>query len=346
MPRRLLIPLGLLALAALAGFLWWGRGDGPRYYTGVVEGEERVIRSEVAGRVLAVAFGEGDPVPAGAVLATLDARDIEAALAAQAQSIRVLDADIRRQEQQVATIEETWRSDVRAREADLRQATAAATLADSTFARERELIGTGASTQQLLDEARAQRDQATSARDRARDLLARAEAERGTIAVARHQLEVLREQRVLAERRLDELRVTHDKYTVTAPDVPTRVQTQFLWPGELAQPGTPLLALLDPTDQYVQIYVPVADLGRVRVGQRVTITLDSAPDERVPGEISFIADRANFTPEKIETREDRVGQVYRAKVKILEGVEHFRPGTEGNVYLEDANPQMTSEGQR
>jgi hypothetical protein len=54
----------------------------------------------------------------------------------------------------------------------------------------------------------------------------------------------------------------------------------------------------------------------------------------VPGEISFIADRANFTPEKIETRDDRVGQVYRAKVRILADVEHFRPGTEGNVYLE------------
>ena len=58
----------------------------------------------------------------------------------------------------------------------------------------------------------------------------------------------------------------------------------------------------------------------------------------MPGEISFIADRANFTPEKIETREDRVGQVYRAKVKILEGVEHFSPGTEGNVYLDGPPP--------
>ena len=75
----------------------------------------------------------------------------------------------------------------------------------------------------------------------------------------------------------------------------------------------------------------------MRVGQRVAIELDSAPGRRVPGEISFLADRANFTPEKIETRDDRLGQVYRAKVKILEDVERFRPGTEGNVYLDDAD---------
>lgn len=337
MPRRALIAVAVLALAAGAAFLWWNRTGGQTWYTGVVEGEERVIRSEVAGRLQSIAFGEGDAVPAGAELARLDDADSAAALAAKEQSLRVLDAEIRRQEQQVTTLEATWKQDVGARQAALRQATAAATLAASSLARERELIGTGASTRQLLDEAQSAHDQARSARDQARDLLARTEAERGLIEVARQQLEVLREQRALAERELDALRVTHAKYVVRAPAVATRVQTQFLWPGELAQPGTPLLALLDPADQYVQIYVPVGDLARVRVGQRVAIELDSAPGRRVPGEISFIADAANFTPEKIETREDRVGQVYRAKVKILEDVDQFRPGTEGNVYL-DVSP--------
>ncbi len=341
MPRRAL--LMLIAVVLLAAVGWWlWRGDrGSPYVTGVVEGQERVIRSEVAGRVLAVEYAEGDAVPAGAVIARLDDREIAAGLAAKAQSLNVLDAEIRRQERQVATIEQTWRQDVRARQAELRQATAAATPAAATFARERELIGSGASTQQLLDEKRAARDQAASARDRAGDLLARTEAEQGTIEVARHQREVLRQQRALAEAELATLRVTHDKYVVTAPPVPTRVETQFLWPGELAQPGAAIMALLDPADQYVQIYVPVSDLERVRVGQRVAIELDSAPGRRVPGEISFIADRANFTPERIETRDDRVGQVYRVKVRILADVEQFRPGTEGNVYFVDAAATAT-----
>ncbi|MDX2167042.1 MAG: HlyD family efflux transporter periplasmic adaptor subunit [Deltaproteobacteria bacterium] len=339
MPRRALIIVAAAALAAAIGYLVWHRDGTIDHYTGVVEGEERVIRAEVPGRVLTVAFGEGDTVPAGAVLARLDDRDIVARLEAKAQSLNVLDAEIARQAQQAETAEQTWRQDVNARQADLRQATSAAELAERTYAREQELIVTGASTRQLLDEVRAARDQANSARDRARDMLARAQAEAGVVAVAQKQLEVLRQQRALAERELAELKVTHDKSVITAPDVPTRVETQFLWPGELAQPGTPVLALLDPRDQYVQIYVPVADLARVRVGQRVAIELDSAPGTRVPGEISFIADRANFTPEKIETREDRVGQVYRAKVRILEGVENFRPGTEGNVYLDGAAPQ-------
>ena len=41
----------------------------------------------------------------------------------------------------------------------------------------------------------------------------------------------------------------------------------------------------------------------------------------------------HHVPEKIETRSDRLGQVYRAKVRILEGEERFQPGTEGDVYV-------------
>jgi HlyD family secretion protein len=305
----------------------------------VVEGEERIIRSEVSGRVLAVEFNEGDAVPPHAVLARLDDADIVAAIESKSQQLNVLAAQIERQRQQIATLEGTWAQDVRARRAEQRQAVAAAALAESNYRRERELIATGASTQQLLDEARSARDQAVSARDRAGDMLARAEAEAGSIEVARHEVAVLEQQRRLAEAQLGELKVTQAKSVIHAPPVPTRVETRFIWPGELAQTGTPIVALLDPRDQYVQIYVPVADLGRVRVGLRVAIELDSAPGTRVPGEISFIADRANFTPEKIETRDDRLGQVYRAKVRILSDVERFRPGTEGNVYLDgDGHP--------
>src|SRR6185436_17049548 len=117
-------------------------------------------------------------------------------------------------------------------------------------------------------------------------------AEERTIAVARQELDVLRQRRDLTQAQRDELKVTQTKYTIHSPNVPTVVQTQFIWPGELAQPGTAVLSVLDPQDKYVQIYVPVADLPRVQVGQRVEIELDSRPGERVPSEVSFIADKA------------------------------------------------------
>lgn len=333
--RRRALAIAALALAAAGSVVWLRRGDRVPYYTGFVEGEERVLRSEVAGRVLDVAFAEGASVPAGAVVARIDTSEIDARIASSRQQIAVLEAEIARQEEQVDLSEKTWRHDVDARRAELDRALAEAGLAAATFRRDQSLLEQSVISQQRIDETRAQQKQTQSSVVRARELLRGAEAQEGSIRLARQQLEVMRQQRALAESQLGELEVQRAKHEIRAPGVATVVQTQLLWPGELAQPGTPIVSVLDPRDKYVQIYVPVSDVSRVRLGRRVEIELDSQPGRRVPGEVSFVADQANFTPEKIETRSDRLGQVYRAKVKILEGVEQFQPGTEGNVYLVD-----------
>ena len=334
MKRRVpFIVVGILA--AVAAAVWLARRDeGPIHYTGFVEGEERIVRSEVSGRILEVGFAEGDAVAAGAIVARLDDQGVRAQIAAKEQEIVALGAEVRRQEEQVRLVEHTWKQDVSAGQAEVRRAASAADLAERSLRREHELVSTGASTEQVLDEARSAREQAVSMHARARDLLGRAEAQKAEIEVARRELEVKRQRRELAAAQLAELRVTHAKYTIRAPAVGTVVQTQFAWPGELAQPGTPVLSVLDPKDKYVQVYVPVADAGRLRVGQGVTIELDGDPGRRVRGEVSFVADQASFTPEKIETRADRLGQVYRVKVRILEEIERFKPGAEGNVYLD------------
>lgn len=332
MPNRRVLVAVALAAVAIGIVVYLRDGDGRLRYTGFVEGEERVLRSQVTGRVLEVAYGEGDAVPAGAIVARLGDRDVAAAIASKQREIDVLDATIRTQEQRIALTQETWARDLEARRADVRRAEAAAALAERTFARERELVATGASTAQSLDDARAARDQAVSALERARQILARTEAEERSIALAQHELDRLRQQRELLLAQRAELEIERAKYRIRAPAVPTVVQTQFIWPGELAQPGTSILSVLDPADKYVRVYVPVAESPRMAVGQRVEIVLDSEPGRRVPGEVTFVADEANFTPEKIETRRDRLGQVYRVKVRILEEPERFRPGTEGDVY--------------
>ncbi len=330
------IPIILAVLAAVGAAVWWFRTDhGPVHYTGFVEGEERVIRSEVTGRVLEVPYREGDTVPAGTIVARLDDREVAARVAAKRAEVASIDAQIRRQEEQITLTGATWKRDRSAREAEVREAAATAERAERTFAREQDLVRTGASTAQQLDDMRAARDQARSALQRTRELLGRADAEERTISLARQQRDVLQQQRDMTAAQLTELEAMLTKFTIRSPDVPTVVQTQLIWAGELAQPGTSIVSVLDPTDKYVQVYVPVADIDRFRVGRKVQIELDSEPGRRVPGEVSFVADTANFTPEKIETRSDRLGQVYRAKVRILEGVERFQPGTEGNVYLVD-----------
>jgi HlyD family secretion protein len=319
--------LATIVLAALAC------GRSAPHYTGFVEGEERVIRSEVTGRVLAVPFAEGETVPAGAVVARLDDQDVRAKIASKDRELAVVAADIQTAEERVQLVRATWGRNLAASEADVRQAETTAAVAERTLAREAELVKTGASTAQLLDDARQRRDQARATLERTREMHARTQAEERNISVAEHELATLRERRMLAESQLRELEVTAAKYEIHAPDVATVVQTQHIWPGELAQPGAAIVAVLDPQDKYVQVYAPVADAPEFRIGRRVEFELDALPGRRIPGEVSFVADTASFTPEKIETRSDRMAQVYRVKIRVLEDVEKLQPGTEGNVYL-------------
>jgi len=330
--RAVLVILALVVVAA--GAVWLARRQhGPGYYTGFVEGEERVLRSEVTGRVLEFSYPEGAAVPADAVVARLDEQDIQARISSKQHELEVLDADIRTQEERIHLVQATWQRDVSARRAELDQAEAGSRLAERTYTREAALVKTGISPAQTLDDRRAARDQARSGVERAHEMLARAEAEERTITLAKQELASLGAKRGLTLAQLDELHVTQAKYTIRAPAVPTVVQTQFIWPGELAQPGAAIVSVLDPADKYVQVYVPVPEVGGFQVGRRVEIELDSEPGRRLPGEVQFVADKATFTPEKIETRSDRLGQVYRAKVRVLRDVERLQPGTEGNVYL-------------
>ena len=331
--KRFLPLLAIVAVLVVAIVVLRRDPDSDGRYTGFVEGEERVLRSEVAGRVVEVLFHEGDAVPASAVVAKLDGADIAARVQSAETQVEVLSKQIEQAVIEADLREASWKQDVRTRETEALQARADVELAARTAEREESLARGGATTRQMLDDTRNRLSTAKTAAERAGNMLERTRAEEATIAAARAHVEVLRSQRELAASQLAELEVTRSKFEIRAPAAATVVQTQLLWPGELAQAGTPVLSVLDPRDKYVQIYIPVPDFARIHVGTKMQIELDSDPDKRWPGEVSFIADRANFTPEKIETRSDRVGQVYRVKVRILEGVENFLPGSEGNVYL-------------
>jgi HlyD family secretion protein len=330
--RTAVIALALVAVIAVA-FVLWQRSSGPPHYTGFVEGEERVLRSEVSARVQEVLYREGDAIPADAVVARLEPSEIRARIASKEREIAMLERQEQQAADEAALTAETWQQELATRRAELEQSRATKRLAERTLERQERLAKEGVAAAQALDDTVAKRDESSSATEAARKVLARTEAEAGQIGVAQRALEVARERHALARAQLGELRVVEARHEIRAPSVATVMQTQLIWPGELVQPGTPVASVLDPADKYVQIYVPVSDVTQVVVGRRVEIELDGAQGTRFPGEISFVADRATFTPEKIETRADRMGQVYRAKVRILEGAERMPAGTEGNVYV-------------
>lgn len=104
-------------------------------------------------------------------------------------------------------------------------------------------------------------------------------------------------------------------YTVvTAPRAGT-VTSLTTNAGQNAAPGKTLLTLVDPADLFVRVFVPETQIGRVLIGQAATVTTDSSADS-YSGTVSFIASESEFTPNNVQTKEQRVKLVYEVRVRL------------------------------
>ena len=104
--------------------------------------------------------------------------------------------------------------------------------------------------------------------------------------------------------------------------------------GAVASPGQPLVEILDPEALTITIYVPATSITDINVGGQVSITVDSYPDEEFTGEITRIADEAQFTPSNVQTKEERVKLVFAVEVKVLDGFDKIKPGIPADVIVD------------
>ena len=125
-----------------------------------------------------------------------------------------------------------------------------------------------------------------------------------------------------------------DELTIRSP-FDGVVEAFDLDPGDLVAPGAPIASLLDPSTLWVRAYVPENRLS-LQIGQSVSLRVDAFPDRRFAGKISFVAREGEFTPSNIQTAEERSKQMFRIKVDLVEGHDVLRPGMAADVFFEPA----------
>jgi len=88
--------------------------------------------------------------------------------------------------------------------------------------------------------------------------------------------------------------------------------------GELTVAGKPLVKVADLTRMKLKVYVSGAQLGGVQIGKNCTVRIDDGKNayKTYPGEVSFVSERAEFTPKIIQTREERVTLVYAVTIEV------------------------------
>ncbi len=101
--------------------------------------------------------------------------------------------------------------------------------------------------------------------------------------------------------------------------------------GELVGAGSSVVHLAKLDVVNLTVYVPEDVYGRIPVGQKVTISVDSYPGETFYGEVIYISDEAEFTPRNVQTVEGRKATVYGVKIEILNKEHKLKPGMPADV---------------
>jgi len=121
------------------------------------------------------------------------------------------------------------------------------------------------------------------------------------------------------------------RMTVRAP-LSGEVLTCVVHPGELASVGTPLFTLADLDHLTLVVYVPEPDLGSVSLGAEVAIGVDAYTD-RFAGRVARIASKAEFSPNNLESRQERVNKVFAVEIAIDNASGRLLPGMPADVYF-------------
>ena len=364
---RRLIPLFLLCLAGCNG-----NGNGFVDVTGQIEAVSVGVGSRVGGRVIEVLVKEGDAVKQGDVLVRLDAAESEAAVAAATARLAQAQAtlakaetgarpeEIQQAEAALARTEEQYRmaetgSRVQEKQGAAAGADAARAQRDEArleFDRAKKLMDGNAVSQQRYDQAEHALEAAEALYKAASEKQgivvegARSE-EIGMAKAARDQaqafldqlrngarkedLDAARALRDAAAADLDRARALLDEMIIKASQDGV-VESIDVHPGDLVKPG-PVVSVADPEDLELFVYVSSAMLGHLRIGQKIALTTDSHGPEKFEGTIVFIASQGEFTPRNLQTKEDRVQQVFGIKLELHSAGGRLRAGMTATAHL-------------
>jgi HlyD family secretion protein len=285
--------------------------------SGHVEATEVQIAPEVGGRLIELAIDEGTRVKAGDPIARLDTRDTELAIArlraerdqADAQ-LRLLKAGSRHEDVQQASAQ------AQATDAEIAAADADLAAAEADLGRYDALLKANAGSRKQRDDALARRDMAKS---RLASTTERARASRETFARVKagsrpQEIQAAAARLATVDAQIAQLQKQLDDARVTSP-VSGVVTAKLVDRGELLAPRAGIAVVTDIDHAWADLFVDEPVVPRLRLGQAAVLFTD-AGGEGVPGTVTYISPKAEFTPRNVQTAEERSRLVYRIKVTV------------------------------
>ena len=272
---------GVLAVVVGSGLFWLNGGRYAGTDDAYVQADRLLLATDVSGIVQTIAVHEGDRVETGQVLVQLDPAPFQHALQ-QAQA----------QLKQTALNLQAMQADYQRLLRDGAAQEAAVQLANATFERQSQLVGTSAALRSTYDQARFGLQQAQqqleSLRAQARVQLAKLGGD-AAAPIEQHPDYLEAAAKVAeAQRQLDHT-------TMRAPFGGVVTQVSSLQPGQYLAAATPAFALVSVQHPWVDALPKETDLTYVKPGDPATVTVDTYPGVTFKGTVESISPASGST---------------------------------------------------
>ena len=263
---------------------------------GNFEAIETIVSSEANGRLMEFKLTEGQDVEKGQQVATVDST-IPALqkreMLARRQSV---DSKMTSASAQVAVVKQQ----VENLQVDLR--------------RVQNMVEDEAATQKQLDDL-------TGTEKVLRKQLKAAQAQRDAIE---SELEAIDANLALVDEQLHRCRVINP--------LDGTVLEKYAEAYEMTAVGKPLYKVGNLNELTLRVYISGGQMNALKIGQDCTVRIDDGDDyQDYPGTVSWISDKAEFTPKIIQTKEERVNLVYAVKVNVKNTEGTIKIGMPGEV---------------
>jgi HlyD family secretion protein len=298
----------ILILSVLMLLILNGCGDSNNKETvsasGNIEAINITVSSKVTGEVITINKDEGDRVSAGDTIMIIDHEALNYQLDQASAGVEMNQA-------QLNLLKSGAREeDIRQAEEMMRQAEINYELAAKDKQRMDNLYEAKSITKKQFEDAAARVEMTSAQMQSARENLKKMKnlARPEEINQANANLKMKTAAADLLRKNI------RDSYVISPID--GIIVKRFVERGEVVSNFSSLFRISNLEVVDLIIYISQLDLGRIKQGDKVDISVDTFPDKTFEGEIVYISPEAEFTPKNIQTKDERTKLVFAVKVKI------------------------------
>ncbi|HCM75221.1 MAG TPA: HlyD family secretion protein [Cytophagales bacterium] len=275
-------------LVLLSIFIFAACNNGENEYDamGNFEADELIISSEAGGKIMKFNIDEGQTLKKGAPIGYVDTLQLHLKKKQLQSSVKAVMARQPNVASQLATIQEQIET------------------AKKEKARFEKLLKDDAATQKQVDDLNAQ--------------LALLQRQYAALQSSLNTTtQSLRSETVPLSVQVEQIEDQIAKSIITNP-INGTVLVKYAEENEVTGPGKALYKIADLSSIILRAYISGDQLSQVKLNQKVKVWVDDLEQEsrQYEGEITWIADKAEFTPKTIQTKAERANLVYAIKIKV------------------------------